>query len=247
MKIRYLAYLLLLSLCCCKKKSVPIPPDPSFSFVYTPVYDSVITMQANDSYSFIFDINVTNGNINDNKLWCTISGLPGDVTVIPGNMTVGLIMGGVFTFKTADISLGTDTLTFSIFSKATGTAVHKLILHIVPPPDYAPLLAGTYDSSYDFCSPAIYKYTSLVSTAIDTGYTIDITNINALGSGFVVKAVISDVVKVPYQVVGSRKIWGSGTYGLDPMTGNTQYELSINDTIVSGLDTTRCTTHIQHK
>ena len=239
MRIRYLAWLFPILFCCCNRTSSPVTPDPNFNFEYTAVYDSVIAMPANSTFIFIFNINVTNGDINNNRLGCTITGLPGNVTVIPASQVVGLIMGGIFTFTTGDIALGIDTLRFSINSPTTGTVIHKLILKIIPPTDYSPKLAGTYDSAFDLCSSDIYKHRTIVSTVTDTPYALNIANINNFGSTFVVRAVVSNVVRIPLQTVSGRQIWGSGTYQLDYRTGNTLFEMAIDDTVVSGIDTQR--------
>ena len=159
-------------------------------------------------------------------------------------MSVGQVLGGVFTFKTGDIPLGVDTLRFTLSSASTGTTIHKLIFRVVPPVDNVPKLIGTYDSSYDFCLPDIYKHQSIVTS--DSAYTLKISNLNNLGSSFIVKARVSDIINVPYQVVSGKKIWGSGTYGRDPKTGNALYLMTINDTIVTGIDTLTCVAHIQH-
>ena len=245
MSVRYLFFLLPLLFCCCKPRQSPVTPDPDFKFAYNARFDSVISMPANSVYSFIFYIDVTNGDITNNKLACSITGLPGNMTIAPTSLLVGHLLGGLFTFTTGDIPLGTDTLKFTINSPSTGMATHKLILKIVPPPDYAPALCGVYDSSYDYCAPLIYKHKSVVAT--DTAYGITITNLNNLGVDFTVKAKVSDVIRIPLQVFGAKKIYGSGTYSKDPMTGNTQYQIIMNDTLITGLDTQVCTAHIQHK
>lgn len=244
MKIKYFIYLLPLLLCCCKHKDTPTDPDPNFNFEYSARYDSVIKMTANSTYSFIFFIDVANGNISNNRLACSITGLPGNATVMPTTMSVGQVLGGVFTFKTGDIPLGVDTLRFTLSSPSTGTATHKLIFKIIPPVDNAPDLKGTYDSSYDFCSPNTYKHQSVVT--IDSAYTLKISNLNSLGSSFLVKARVSDIITIPYQVVSGKKIWGSGTFSRDPKTGNALYMMTINDTVVTGIDTVACIAHIQH-
>jgi len=246
MRIRSLVWLLLLLLCCCKKHNNPVTPDPNFNFEYTATYDSVISMPANSSFPFVFYINVVNGDINNNKLSCTITNLPGNVTVIPASQVVGLLMGGVFTFNTGDIPVGCDTVILTISSAATGSTPHRLILNITPPIDYATKLAGIYDSSYDFCNPIVFKHASVVATVPNTPYTVNISNLNNLGSTFAVSAQVTNIITIPFQTVNGIKVWGSGTYNRDPLTGNLQFEIAINDTIVTGIDTQVCTAHIQH-
>lgn len=245
MKIKHLLYLLPLLLCCCNPDNPQITPDPNFEFEYEANYDSVIVMRANSTYYFIFNIDVINGNISNNMLTCTISNLPGNVTVNPSSIVVGQIKGGSFTFKTGDIAAGTDTMKFTINSPSTGTVVRKLILKILPPIDYAPKLAGNYDSSYNFCAPVITEHKSVVTA--DAPYSVKISNLNNLGSTFIVSAKVSEVIIIPYQVVGAHKIWGRGTYTPDPKTGNTELQAEIADTIVTGTDTLTCTAHLQRK
>ncbi len=246
-KVTYLFFLLPIVLWCCKKKKDPvIIPDPDFNFVYDLRYDSVITMQANSSTLFIFYVDVVNGNISNNNLYCTINSLPGNMTVSPATLRVAQLKGGVFTLSAGDIPTGTDTLRFSVYSHSTGTQNRKLLLNIVPPIDYAPKFVGTYDSCYDFCAPKIFKYQSVVKTNPDSAYTIYISNINVMGANVWIRAKISDIVVVPFQDLGSGKIWGRGTYNKDPFSGHALYEMSINDTIAFGTDTTYCTAHIEH-
>jgi hypothetical protein len=251
MKIRILAYITLLLFCCCNQTSTPVTPIPNFNFTYTPVYDSIITMSANSTYNFDFSINVLTGNINNNRLGCVITGLPASVSVFPATLVVGEVMGGVFTITTGNVPVGTDTLIFSRNCTALGTQKGKLILKIVPPIDYAPRLAGTYDSSYDFCSPSTYRYSAVVTTVPGTPYQLKIGNIKNLGPAFAVTAIVSQVITIPFQTIPGLpgySIWGSGTYTLisNPLT-TSYYEMNINDTLVSGIDTTPCIMHIQPK
>jgi hypothetical protein len=247
MRTHYLAWLFPLLLCCCNKTSPPVTPDPNFNFEYTAEYDSVIAMPANSTYLFIFNINVTNGDINNNKLGCSITGLPGNITVTPASQVVGRILGGVFTFTSGDIPLGIDTLRFTISCPSTGTVIHKLILRIIPPIDYAPKLAINYDSSYDVCLPQTYKHRTIVSVAPDTSYTINISNLHNFGDTFLVRARVSDVIVIPFQKVDGVKVWGRGTYTLDYQTGYEHYAILLNDTMIVGLDTQACTSYIQYK
>jgi hypothetical protein len=245
MKIKYLVYISILLFCGCSPKSTPVNPIPDFNFTYAAQYDSVITMGANSVYHFDFTINVLTGDISNNRLFCTITKIPSNVTITPSSMEVGEVRGGVFNINTGNLPIGTDTLIFSRSCSALGTQTGKLILRIVPPTDYAPRLAGTYDSCYDFCSPTTYHYASICSTVADTPYELKISNVKNLGAGFVVIARVSQVITIPFQTVSGYKIWGSGNYTYVSNSGLHYYEMVIDDTLVNGNDTEACIMHIQ--
>jgi hypothetical protein len=247
MKICRLLYLLPLFFCCCTKPEshpVVMPVEP---FVFTARYDSVITCTPNSTFIFSFYITVSSGDITANKLHCTISGLPSNVSVNPTDLLVAQLLGGVFTFNIGAVPPGTYPLKFTINSAKYGNQVHTLLLKVVLPPDNAPKLSGNYTGSYDYCQPAgiLYNYSSVVT--VDSAYRIKITNIKNMGGSFIVKAIVSDVISIPVQTVGGITIWGSGTFSHDDRPGFASlYKIIINDTIVHGSDTERCGIHILH-
>jgi hypothetical protein len=242
MKTRYLPYLLLFLFCCCNKGQTS-NSLPKKDFKYIVSYDSVITVTANSTFNFPFTIDVTSGDISQNHLNCSISGLPDSAKVSPAGITVSFLKSGVFLFTIGKMAPGTYSVLFIINSAAYGDEVHPLWLNVVLPKDYAPLLAGTYAGSNDYCTPpaGTYNYTSVVTA--DSAYRLKITNIRHLGSTFAVKAYVSNNIRIPVQTVDTFKIWGSGTY---TNTSSGQYMMTINDTLVTGLDTQRCVVHIQH-
>lgn len=242
MKNHHIAWLLPLLFCCCKKTNAP--SNPPVAFTFTTTYDSVIKCYANSPYAFSFNVNVLSGDIGSNHINYRISGLPAGITAQPDSLSVSYIMGGVFNFTIGNMPVGFDTAGFVISSASNGTQTHKLIFNVQKPFDYSPLLAGAYTHCFDFCQPdSFFYYSSVVTTVTDTPYLIKISNIKNLGTGYKVRALISKVVTIPSQNLGVFTIWGSGTFFKD--TSN-NYQMLINDTLVNGVDTQRCTIHIVH-
>lgn len=250
MKFRYLFFLLPVLLFGCKKKhnNTTDPNGNSGVFSYAPKYDSIVSSPANSMYNFSFTIKVLSGKIAENKLTCSIEGLPAEVVVTPDSLVVGQLLGGVFSFNVGNLPIGYYPFLLKIRSQKYGLQVYHLSLHIVPLPDYAPLLAGTYDSCYDYCGGIDFvHYASQVTTVVDTPFLIKLNNIQNFGSSFVVRARVSKTVTVPVQTVGGKTIWGSGTYTRDARPGHEDYFImTIKDTLVSGVDTQICTMHIEH-
>jgi hypothetical protein len=248
MNFRYLACLLPLFLCCCHKNQPAPAGNTANTFTFATTYDSIINCTSDSSYLLYFNINVLSGSIDSNPVTYTISGLPTNVTVSPATQTVSLVKSGVFDFTFGNIPVGTDTVSFVISSGVYGPQNHMLIINVFPLTDYAPKLTGTYPSSYDYCIPpdSLYNYTSIVNKIADTPYEIKITNIKNLGLGFIVTAWLSTKVTIPFQSLGSYQIWGSGTFTHDNPPYDTLYQMTIYDTLVSGMDTAHCTVHLQH-
>jgi hypothetical protein len=242
MNFRLAALLLsVVFVCCNKNEVVKKPPAP---FAFTTTYDSVHTCYAESNTILYFTINVLGGDINDNPVTYSVTGLPPQATVVPAAQTVRGLLGGAFTISFGNTPVGTYTANFTISSSSTGTRVHKLILNVNPPKDYGPTLAGTYNNSYDFCQPdSFFYYSSVVSTVPDTPYLIKISNIKNLGASVKIRALLSKTITVPVQYAGGYTIWGRGTYTKD---SGTNYRLMINDTMVKGIDTQLCTIHIEH-
>ena len=220
--------------------------DPA-DFAYTIKYDSISSSAPSADYNFSFYIKVTKGDIADNQLRCSIEGLSA-VTVTPAAMTVTHLLGGVFTFKIGSLPVGDHPFTIKVDSKKFGMQSYNAVLRIVAPADYAPILAGTYDSCYSFCNGSLSgKYGSVVSAVAGTPYTLRMTNLHQLGTGVVVTAQVSTIVVVPVQTAGSKTIWGRGTYSHDARPGHeSHYLMSITDTVAEGIDTQVCTVHVEH-
>ena len=248
MNVRYLAYFLPFLFCCCSKSQSGSSNPNGGNVTFTTSYDSVITCQANSKYYFTFGVNVLSGDIAGDPIYCSIVGLPSNITDTPASLRVAQLQGGVFTLSIGNVPVGTDTVHFVVTSSAYGGQTHDLILKIVPAVDYAALLVGTYDSSYDFCTPSIINYTAVVAAVADTPSEITIDNIKNLGTGFVVRAWVTNVVTIPAQTVDGYTIWGTGTFTRDSRPAyDTSYIMTINDTLVPpGNDTETCTIHIQH-
>lgn len=246
MKSRYIVWLLSLFLCCCNKN--PSAPAVNTAFSFTSTYDSILNCAPNSSYILDFNTEVLSGSVDSNPVTYTISGLPANVTVFPNTQSVALVKGGIFLFTFGNVPVGRDTASIVISSAATGPQYHMLLINILGLPDYASKLAGTYPGSYDYCIPAdsLYNYTSIVNKVTDTPYEIKITNVKNLGLGFTVTAWLSTRVTIPFQSVGGYQIWGSGTFTHDNPPNENLYQMAINDTLVYGTDTERCTIHIQH-
>jgi hypothetical protein len=245
MRSRYLIYLLPVLFCCCKKSSSGTNNNNTVAPVtFTVLYDSVISCSPNGSCNFVFNMNILSGNIDNEFIYCYIKNIPANVSVSPDTIRVSQLFWYVFTISVGNSPIGTDTMQFMISSNTYGVQNHNFILKII-----APNLgfAGTYDSSFDFCAPNILNYVSVVSPVTDSPSEIKITNIQNLGSGFAVKAQITSIITIPLQTVDGYTIWGSGTYTLDNRPAyDTLYTMVINDTLVQGIDTQICTTHIRH-
>lgn len=231
----------------CKKHHNDTPATPD-NFSYAVAYDTIISVNQNAAANFSFHVKVLSGDISQNHLICKLTGLPNGITTDPDSMDVSSLLGGVFIINAGNVPIGSYPVQLSITDKVHGTETHNIVLKVKQPFDNATLLAGTYDSSYDFCQPAdFYYYSSALSTVADTPTLLKITNIRNLGVGFVVRATVTNVITIPLQTIGSMSIWGSGTYAEDGRPGHTnQYIMFINDTIVSGVDTQTCTIHLQH-
>jgi len=247
MKSRYLVWLLLLFFCSCNK-SIPTPTNQFEPFSFTTQYDSIFTCYANSQYDLVFNVQVLSGNIDTNPISYSITGLPVNITALPTSQTVGYVLGGAFTLNIGNVPVGSDTADLIISSAVNGTQTHKLVLNIIPPFDYSPKLAGAYNNAYDYCQPSgnFYNYSSVVSTVTDTPYEIKITNIKNLGPGFVVRALVSNVITIPLQTIGAYTISGSGTFTHDNPPYDSLYQMAINDTIINGTDVEHCILHIQH-
>ncbi|MES2704303.1 MAG: hypothetical protein V4649_16800 [Bacteroidota bacterium] len=230
---------------CDKKDPDPVMPD---EFVYSTQYNPIISCYAGSSMIFSFNVIVKKGSIAKNKLTCTMQGLPAGATVTPTSQVVGLLLGGVYTFNAGTLPVGDYPVQFSITSDLTGTETRSLIFRVNPLPDYAGTLAGTYIKCFDFCPPTGFTYyTSTVSAVADTPYLIRISNIKNMGADFIVRAWLSTTVKIPVQTIGDYTIWGSGTYSKDGRPGHeNDYVMLVDDTLAHGLDTQRCTMHIEH-
>jgi hypothetical protein len=126
--------------------------------------------------------------------------------------------------------------------------ISNIYLNVAPYPDYSSKLAGTYPGSYDLCAPAdTINYYSTTVAATDTNYKITISNVKNMGPGFVIRALLSTIITIPVQTVDGYTIWGSGTYAPDGRPAYSgDYIMTINDTMVNGLDSQICVMHIQH-
>lgn len=251
MKFRYFLLLVPVLLFGCKKKNNDNTPHPvinNSNFSYSVKYDSIVSSAANSTLNFSFNIKVLTGKITDNKLTCSIEGLPSTVSVAPASIVVSQLLGGVFTFYIGDLPLGYYPFVLKIKSEKYGVQAYNVSLRIVAPLDYSPLLAGTYDSCYDYCGGAdFFHYASQVTTVADTPFLIKLNNIQNFGSGFVVRAWVSKTITIPLQSVGGKTIWGRGTYSRDGRPGHeNDFVMAVKDTIVTGIDTQICTMHIEH-
>ncbi len=251
MKYTTVVLALAILMLCCKKKGNDNGNgnnNANGEFSYTMKSDSVASVYSNSTYYLSFSLKVSKGSITANPVTCTLEGLPDNVRITPAKIVVGNLLGGLFQLDIGTLSFGDYPFYIVHQSEKFGTQKQKVILRITAPPDYAALLAGTYDSSYDFCPDSgFYNYTSVVSTVADTPYLAKISNIRGLGSDFVVRAWIQNTVTIPLQTIKGRQIWGSGTYAQDARPGHGgDYVMSIKDTIVTGTDTLGCTIHIEH-
>ena len=250
--MKYLSSILLLALLftSCKKKSVNDnnTSNSGAEFSYSVTYDSVVTTTPQSSAIFVFSIKVLSGDIAANKLYCSITGLPSNMSVAPSTLAVTQLLGGIFTFNIGTAFYGDYPCQLKISTQNKADRIINFKIRIVPPTDYAPMLAGKYDSCYDFCSMSGFTYySSVVSTVADTPYLLKLSNIQNLGSDAIVRAWISNIVTVPIQSVAGKTIWGKGTYSKDARPGHTgDFILTIDDTLVSGTDTQTCIMHIEH-
>jgi len=252
MKIGYLVlFLVLLCFGCTKPQTATPIANQDTTFSYITYYDSVISCNANSAYTLVFNINVLNGNIEYNRVSYNITNLPSGFSVIPSSLSVGELMGGVFSFNTGNVAIGTDTVLLNISTVAGGSKAHRLIFNIIPYPDFSGKLAGMYHTSFDFCQPdSITNYTSVVTTVPGIPYALHISNVKNLGMGFIVNAFVSETspatVFIPFQTVSGYKIWGTGEFNHDAPPYDTAYQATIYDTMVHGIDTERCIIHLLH-
>lgn len=249
--MKYLSSILILIvlLASCKKKNNTDnnSGNSDTEFSYSVKFDSVVTTTPQSAAIFVFSIKVLSGDIANNKLYCSIAGLPSNMSVTPSTLAVTQLLGGVFTFNIGTAFYGDYPCQLKISSQNKTEKIYNFKLRIVPPTDYAPMLAGTYDSCYDFCSISGFTYySSAVTTVADTPYLLKLSNIQNWGSDAIVRAWISNIVTVPLQVVAGKTIWGKGTYNQDARPGHTgDFIITIDDTLVSGTDTQTCTMHIE--
>ncbi len=249
MKFYYLLFCILLCAACDKKGS-NLPDDTSTvgEFAYEVQADSIVRSPANSPYNFVFNIKLLSGKIQGNYVTCFIEGLPAAIGVSPENVVVGNLLGGVFSFDVGNVPVGDYPFRLKTITDKYGDAYTDLILRITAVPDIVPHLAGIYDSSYDYCPDSgLLHYSVVLSAIADSPHVLVISNFRNLGTGVTVHANVVSGVDIPIQSVGDKTVWGTGTYNIDarPDHGG-DYVLSINDTIVSGLDTLTCTMHIEH-
>lgn len=251
--MKYIALILAFALLTpgCRKKGIDNNNDTSSGsgeFSYAMISEPVITTFANSTYYLSFSLKVSKGDIMANPVTCSLEGLPDNVRITPASIVVGRLSGGLFKLDIGTLSFGDYTFYIVHKSEKFGTQKQKVILRIAAPPDYAALLAGTYDSSYDFCPDSgFYYYASSVTTVADTPYLAKISNIRGLGTDFVVRVWMNNTITIPVQTVKGRTIWGSGTFAEDARPGHGgDYVMSIKDTIVTGADTLICTIHLEH-
>jgi|GEM_PF-3135676 len=218
-------------------------------FAYSVSFDSVSQTPAGGGYNFSFYVKVKKGDINTNKLTCSIEGLPAAATVTPASMTVSSLLGGVFYFDVSTLTAGDYPFRLRVSSAKYGDEYYDAVLRLSAPFDFATLLAGNYDSSYDFCAlSALTKYQCTVSAVTDTPYLLKITNFQHLGSDVVLRAWVSDVIAIPEQSIpGGKTIRGTGTFSQDARPGHeAHYLMAVTDTITTGTSEDICTTHIEH-
>lgn len=244
-----MALLLLFS---CKKKGSNSPgtDNTNEQFAFSVTYDTVLTMEPDFTKYFFFSVKVLGGDITSNPLTCSLEGLPpGVASASPGNFVVTNLLGGNFQVHTnSTITIGDYAFRLKVNSELYGDKYYNATLRVTSPEDYAALLAGTYDSCYDYCPDSgFYYYASQLNAIPDTPYVLKMTNIRNLGAGFVVRATIGKTVVIPVQASAGRTIWGSGSFSQDARPGHGgDYLMAINDTIVTGSDTLACTIHIEH-
>lgn len=251
MKIVWCILLVPVLLLACRKKDKDKnnAGNGSNDFAYTIKYDSVISTPDNLTYNFAFYINVSAGNIDSNRLTCSVEGLPALVSVSPSSQTVGNLLGGVFSFTIHSLPYGDYPFQLKVQSVKYGIQTYNAVLRIIPAPDYAPMLVGIYDSCYDFCSQTGVnpKYGATVSNVFDTAFLLKVTNVHNWGSAAVLRAWVGNAITVPLQTVNGKTMWGSGTYSHDarPMHEG-HYIIEIKDTFAVASDTEYCTIHIEH-
>ena len=230
----------------CGKGGSNAPVKPAFTFTAT--YDSFLTTYANKNYVLPFSITVLSGDISGNPVTFSLSGLPSNISVTPVTQTVTGALSGVFTFSFGTVTPGMDTFLLTIKCDATGTQVHKLVMTILPSPDYSGLLAGDYPHSYTYATPrdTTMQFDAQVGIVTGTPYAIKIMNAMIFDTVVTINASLTNIVNIPFQSLGSYKMWGRGIYTHDNPPYDTLYELTLYDTTAHGNDTEACLIHIQH-
>jgi hypothetical protein len=233
----------------CKKKKTPDDPNAAKGeFAFTVKNAPIVISESYKTFYFPFNIKLLSGTILGNDLTCSLDGLPDAVSATPSSMVVGQSLGGIFTISVGPVSLGDYPFRIKVVSAKYGEQFYNATLRITLPPDHAPMLAGSYDSCYDYCPDSGFvHYAATAAVMADTPFILKITNLRNLGNAFVVRATISDAISIPIQTVDGKTVWGSGTYSQDARPGHGgDYVMTIAETIVSGVDTQVCTAHIEH-
>ena len=253
-KIFPFALLLITFYCSCKPEDDDNvqPSKPIYNEITlndANIQNSVVTVNVVDSgqayLSFYFYIIAPN-RLND-SVTCSLSGMPTGIIDSTGT--------GAFMLPqnwSVHLNVNTDTgfyvVNFNI-SGAYGQHTYPVRLHVLPVPDGAPGLAGTYSGS-DPCGhfsigDVWYTYTAKVITYPGRPHWIGIQNYRGLGDSIVVQAIVYGVgiggINIPIQTVGGYTIFGNGTgyFGMSEM-GNKPWISVFGDTIIHAGDTQTC-------
>lgn len=217
------------------------------------IKNGVVTIDVIDSQKSYLDFyfySIAPNRSND-FVTCSLSGLPAGIIDSTGTGTFSLPNNW-----DALLNVNTDTgiyvVNFNI-SGAYGQHTYPIRIHVLPVPDGAPGLAGTYTAS-DPCGhfsigDVWYHYTAQVVTFPGRPHWIGIKNYRGLGDSIVVQAFVMGAgignVNIPLQTVGGYTVYGNGTGYFGKSDSSNKPWISIyGDTIIHAGDTQTCITQL---
>ncbi len=183
----------------------------------------------------------------DDSVTCSLSGLPAGIIDSSGAASFKLPQSW-----NVHLNVNTDTGIYTVnlsISGAYGQQTYPVLIHVLPVPDGAPGLVGTYSGS-DPCGhfsigDVWYTYTAKVVTFPGRPHWIGIQNYRGLGDSIVVQALVYGVgiggINIPLQTVGGYTIFGNGTgyFGVSD-SSNKPWISVFGDTIIHAGDTQTC-------
>ncbi len=217
--------------------------------------DSNNTIKVNDSLPFSMAIyfSLISGNPENYPITCFISGLPAGISLTsPDSVTFKLSSQAGFNFSVATADTGVYTYYVNIRTPDSLKS-YPVHVHVLPVPDGAPGLAGTYagnDPCGHFSIGSVwYTYTAVVSTIPGRPHWISIQNYRGLGDSVIVNAFVTATypsspwvgsVSIPLQTVNGYTIYGSGNGGYGIQENEKPWISIYGDTIIHAGDTQTC-------
>jgi len=250
-----LVLLLLLFGSCYKADNSGIPKgQPTFTITVSGVSiaDSAMTFQVNDSSSFGIDLsfNIIAGYPSNYPITCYISNLPNGITALTDSFVFKLNGRPSFSL-TVNADTGIYYANINVATVAGALKTYPIRIHVLPVPDCAPGLAGSYTGS-DACGhfsigDIWYSYTASITAVPGQPHWISITNFKGLGDSIIVYATVNcgGGVDIPVQTTKGYTIFGRGK-GYSGLQENGKPWISIyGDTVIHAGDTQTCYTQLK--